>query len=126
MRHHEINEMIMSELAASSVEIVRVHDEDAMASMEIVDHLEDINTLRFERAPYERVEVGTGTILGTGFPKLARNEIGSVTGLWFHPSDETLMRIEDLVPSGKSVWPWVGIAVGLASLCAGAIIWWML
>jgi len=123
--HHEIDEMIMSELAASSIEIVRVHDEDAMASIEVVDHLEEINTLRFERAPYERADIGTSTIVGTGFPKIPRPHAAAVTGLWFHPSEDTLMQIEDLLPSEKSVWPWVGLAVGLASLCAGAIIWWM-
>jgi hypothetical protein len=47
----------------------------------------------------------------------------TLTGTWFRVGDHTLAKIEDIEPRPPSAWPWIGVAVGVASLLAGVIIW---
>jgi len=126
--YHEIDEMIMSELAGRSAELARAHDDEVaieVVASESIDDLEQIRTLKFERAPYDREEIGTATILGTGFPKIpfARGAGASFTGLWFHPSDDTLMRLEDVVSRPRTIPAWIAVVVMLGAITLGAAIW---
>src|SRR5262249_34578183 len=97
-------------------------------SIEVLD-IENVETttLPFTRvsSPYECIEIGIATIQGAGFPLVVplTKPGATLTGNWFHAGDHTLASIDDIVPPSASIWPWLGVAVGLASLVAGAIIW---
>lgn len=129
MRHgSEAAEVLIGEISRSrdfTADAEPAYDD---VSIEVVD-IENVETttLPFTRAssPYERIELGIATIKGSGFPVVmpVRKLNGSITGTWFRVGEHTLASLEDMLPRKASVWPWIGVAVGLASLVAGAIIW---
>jgi hypothetical protein len=124
----EVAEVLIGEIARSrdfAAETEPAYDD---VSIEVLD-IENVETttLPFTRisAPYERIELGIATIKGAGFPAVMPVKKGNatLTGTWFRVGEQTLAKLEDIVPPKASVWPWVGVAVGVASLLAGAIIW---
>jgi hypothetical protein len=128
MRHgSEAAEVLIGEIARSRDFAAETEPAYEHVSIEVLD-IENVetSTLPFARisSPYERIEIGIATIKGAGFPVMPmRPAHATLTGSWFHAGDQTLASLQDIVPPKASVWPWVGVAVGVASLVAGAIIW---
>jgi hypothetical protein len=130
MRHDsEVAEVLIGEIARSRDFAAETEPAYDNVSIEVLD-IENVETttLPFTRisAPYERIELGIATIKGAGFPAVMpvkKKANASITGTWFRVGEQTLAKLEDIVPPKASVWPWVGVAVGVASLLAGAIIW---
>lgn len=129
MRHgSEAAEVLIGEIARSrdfAADTGPAYDD---VSIEVHD-IENVETttLPFTRlsSPYERIELGIATIKGAGFPLTipVRRPDPTLTGKWFHAGDQTLASLEDTAPRSASMWPWLGFAVGVASLVAGGIIW---
>jgi len=128
-RGSEVAEVLIGEISRSrdfGGETEPPYDD---VSIEVHD-IENVETttLPFTRisAPYERIELGIATIKGAGFPvvmPIKNKPTATLTGTWFRVGEQTLARLEDIVPRKPSMWPWIGVAVGVASLLAGAIIW---